>query len=189
MHYVMRKVTDDPLCGNSVFILENVWELAERVQAYSPHAIRKYATRRAAGHIAKGTQVRLENFKDGSGIKVVFEYWQIEGGPAPTHVDMHVFKNPAHCVTLIREYGEYESTEKQVAERMGAIGKPIVRTPYEGLSVDVVADEIDDLADRFVLAADKAAIKHMNRPVTYKKPKKPSPTDRGNYKGYKQWQR
>lgn len=189
MYSIMRSVKEDPLVGNSVYLLENIFELAERAHAYSTHALRKYASRIAAGHIADGTEVRLENFKDSSGLKVSFEYWQVKGAPAPTYVESHVFKNPAHCVTLIREYGEHESTEKQVAERMGVISKPIIKTPYSGISVDVMADELDDLAVRFVNGAEKASEKHMGRPVTYKKPKKAPPTDRGNFKGYKRWER
>lgn len=189
MYTVKRTVESDPLFGHSVRILEHMGELEGYVGQVAFLLVDKYAARYNKGHVAAGFSLRVERLHDMSGLKVVFEYWQIQGAPAPVNTNAHVFKDPYASATLIRAYGEHEDVNKQVAERMGAIGKPVYKKAYPGTSVDAVIKELDDLARRFVVESDHAAIKHMGQPVTYKKPKKAPPTDRGNFKGYKKWER
>ena len=189
MYSVMRKVKEDPLCGNVVRIIENMEELEEYIERLAQRVVTKYAVRYNASHILTGFLLRIEELHDYSGLKVVFEYWQVPGDPAPANTNAHVFKDPESSATLIREYGEHEDTNKQVAERMGAIGKPVYKRAYQGMSLDFVIKELDDLGQRFVKESDEVSIKHMGRPVTYEKPKRAPPTDRGNFKGYKKWER
>lgn len=189
MYNVKRTVEEDPLVGHTVHIIEHMGELETYVERIAQDLVIKYASRLNAQHVMAGFTLRMERLCDMSGLKVAFEYRQVPGAPAPLNSNAHVFKDPATSATLIREYGEHEDTSKQVAERMGAIGKPVVKTPYQGISIDFVVKELDSLAQRFVSDSDVASVKHMGAPVTYIKPKKAPPTDRGNFKGYKRWER
>lgn len=189
MYNVKRTVEEDPLVGHTVHIIEHMGELETYVEHIAQDLVIKYASGLNAQHVMAGFTIRMERLCDMSGLKVAFEYRQVPGVSTPINYNAHVFKDPAASATFIRVYGEHEDTSKQIAERMGAIGKPIHRKPYPGTSIDYVVKELDDLARRFVKDSDNASVKHMGRPVTYTKPKQAPPTDRGNFKGYKKWER
>jgi hypothetical protein len=188
MYSILREVKEDRLCGERAVLLENKFDLVDHINRMAPKIVKYEAFRHNGSHLVDGISIRMESYEDGSGLHLSMEYRRITDSPQPSYRDVHTFRNPQNVVTIIRVYGEYEEHSKQVAERMGAIGRRVIMKEFAGMSADCVTDEVHDLAHRFVKRVAEKFPKEAHYPMTYGKPKTTPPTSR-DYKGYKKWQR
>lgn len=187
MYTIRREVEEDPLFGRVEYMLENMSDLIDVTVKVVPMLISKYTSKYDCSNLAKGVSLRYERTMEGE-VVTRLSFSHLTDDRMPIHMATHVFKDPMYMGTKIRVYGENTSDRMKVAERMGAVGKPIEYKIFEGISRTLVIDELDSFTETFIKDLLRVVPKNGDRPVVYQKPKTPPPTS-PDFKGYKRWQR